>query len=101
MTKEAKDAKAAKTLIWPTRDIRPVIVDVPMKYPTKYPDIIKPVAARLNSSCTALTPRSELWYHKPSLGNPCLKTMPKNSLILYSFESTSISDLWPNQVKCI
>ena len=36
--------------------------------------------------------------HKPSLGIPFLKIMPKNFLKLCSFESTSISDLWLNQV---
>ena len=59
MTKEAKDAKAAKTLMWPTLEIIVGIVVAPIKYPTKYPDIMKPVAVKLNSSCTALTPNKE------------------------------------------
>ena len=50
MTKEAKDAKAAKTLMCPTLEIKAGIVAAPIKYPTKYPDIIKPVAVKLNSS---------------------------------------------------
>ena len=56
------DAKAAKTLMCPTLEITGVAVLAPIKYPTKYPDIIKPVEAKLKFSTTALTPRSELWY---------------------------------------
>ena len=61
ITNEANDAKAAKTLIWPTLEMILGIVAAPTKYPTKYPDIIKPVAVKLNSSWTALTPRREPW----------------------------------------
>ena len=61
ITNEAKDAKAAKTLIWPTREIILGIVAAPIKYPTKYPDIINPVAVKLNSSWTALTPKRDPW----------------------------------------
>ena len=50
ITKDAIDANAAKTLICPTLEIRPGIVAAPIKYPTKYPDIINPVAVKLNSS---------------------------------------------------
>ena len=50
MTNDAKDAKASKTLMWPTLEMRPGSVYAPIKYPTKYPDIIKPVEVRLNSS---------------------------------------------------
>ena len=35
ITKEANDAKAAKTLIWPTLEIIFGIVAAPIKYPTK------------------------------------------------------------------
>ena len=34
-TNEAKDAKAAKTLMWPTLEIIFGIVAAPIKYPTK------------------------------------------------------------------
>ena len=61
ITNDARDAKAAKTLICPTLEIIVGIVPAPIKYPTKYPDIIKPVAVKLNSSCTALTPSNEPW----------------------------------------
>ena len=59
ITKDAIDAKAANILICPTLEINFGIVIAPIKYPTNYPDIIKPVAAKLNSSLTALTPRSD------------------------------------------
>ena len=59
MTKDDNDANAAKTLICPTLDIIFGIVAAPIKYPTKYPDIMKPVEVKLNSSWTALTPRRE------------------------------------------
>ena len=59
MTKDDNDANAAKTLICPTLDIILGIVAAPIKYPTKYPDIMKPVEVKLNYSCTALTPKRE------------------------------------------
>ena len=59
-TIEAIDAKAAKTLICPTLKIKLGIVFAPIKYPTNYPDNIIPVAVKLNSSATALTPSKEL-----------------------------------------
>ena len=77
MTKDAKDANAAKTLIWPTLDIIFGIVAAPIKYPTKYPDIKKPTV-RLKSSCTALTQAVILESHMPSLNIPYPKIMPKN-----------------------
>ena len=58
ITKDDSDANAAKTLICPTLEIMLGMVAAPMKYPTKYPDIINPVAVKLNSSWTALTPSS-------------------------------------------
>ena len=61
ITREASDAKAANTLIWPTLEMTFGIVAAPIKYPIKYPDIIKPVDVKLNSSWTALTPKSEPW----------------------------------------
>ena len=59
ITKDDNDANAAKTLICPTLDIILGIVAAPIKYPTKYPDIMNPVEVKLNSSCTALTPKRE------------------------------------------
>ena len=56
MLNEAVDAKAAKTLICPTLRTRLGTILAPVKYPTKYPDIIAPVAMKLNSSITDLTP---------------------------------------------
>ena len=53
---EAIEAKAAKTLICPTFPTSLGIELAPAKYPTKYPDIIAPVAKKLNSSITDLTP---------------------------------------------
>ena len=35
ITNEANDAKAAKTLIWPTRETMFGMVAAPIKYPTK------------------------------------------------------------------
>ena len=58
-TIEAVEANAANILICPTLAIKEGIVPAPMKYPTKYPESIKPVAAILNSSCTALTPSKD------------------------------------------
>tara|TARA_B100001778_G_C18535619_1_gene605745 strand:+ start:775 stop:1113 length:339 start_codon:yes stop_codon:yes gene_type:complete len=71
---DAIDAKAAKTLICPTLEITGVAVLAPIKYPTKYPDIIKPVDSRLKFSATALTPRSEFWYPYDNM----IILMPKN-----------------------
>ena len=59
MTKDDNDANAAKTLICPTLHIILGIVPAPIKYPTKYPDIKKPVDVKLNSSWTALTPSKD------------------------------------------
>ena len=59
MEREAIEAKAANTLICPTLEIIFGAVLAPIKYPTKYPDIIKPVSDRLKFSSTARTPRSE------------------------------------------
>ena len=58
---DAIDAKAAKTLICPTYPTRLGIVFAPAKYPIKYPDIIAPVAKKLNSSITDLTPSKFPW----------------------------------------
>ena len=67
---EAIDAKAAKILIWPTLETIVGIVFAPMKYPTKYPDIIAPVARKLNSSITALTPSKLPWKPCATISTP-------------------------------
>ena len=56
---EAVEANAANTLMCPTLPIKEGIVPAPIKYPIKYPESMKPVAAILNSSCTALTPSKD------------------------------------------
>ena len=53
---DAVEAKAAKTLMWPTLDTILGVNLEPTKYPTKYPDIIIPVDKELKFSITDLTP---------------------------------------------
>ena len=101
-TSEAKDAKAAKTLIWPTLEIIFGIVEAPMKYPTKYPDIIKPVAVKENSSCTALTPNRDPWKPYAII----IKLIPRKSAqeffkTLFIKDAVSICDVLLNQVLIV
>ena len=63
ITKDAKEAKAAKTLICQTRDIRLGIESAPIKYPTKYQEIIKTVDVKLKPSRQDHTPSKEHRNH--------------------------------------
>ena len=69
--RDAIEAKAANTLMWPTLVTSFGTIVAPMKNPIKYPDIIVPVAIKLKFSITDLIPKRFPW-------NPCeIMIIPK------------------------
>ena len=102
ITKEAKDANAAKTLMWPTLDIMFGIVVAPIKYPTKYPENKKPVDDRPKFSLTALTPNRVPWKPWASIINAIpIKRAQEFFIILFIKLAVFMGDLILNQDKFV